>query len=193
MARLTPLVPETTTGKAQELLAAVKSKLGMVPNMMRTLANAPAALEGYLGLSGALGHGQLSARDRERIALAISQANGCDYCLAAHSTLGRMAGLTAEHIRDSRLGTAVEAKADAIVRFARKVLDTRGRVSDGDLAIAREHGLSEGEITEIIAHVALNVLTNYFNNVAQTTVDFPAAEPLADHEAVCSTGSCQSA
>jgi AhpD family alkylhydroperoxidase len=118
MSRISQIVPESATGKARELLDAVKSKLGLVPNMTRAMANAPAALDGYLSLSGALGKGSLSAKDRERIALAVGQANGCDYCLAAHSTIGKMVGLTADQILDSRRGTSVDSKSAAIVQFA---------------------------------------------------------------------------
>jgi uncharacterized peroxidase-related enzyme len=156
----------------------VKSKLGLVPNMTRAMANAPAVLDGYLQLSGALNKGTLPAKVREQIALAISQANGCDYCLAAHSAIGKMVGLTAEQIRDSRLGTAVDPKADALIRFARAVVETRGRVSTADLDDVREAGFDDGAIAEVVAHVALNVFTNYFNELAETDIDFPKAEAL---------------
>ncbi|MBX9579020.1 MAG: peroxidase-related enzyme [Gemmataceae bacterium] len=179
MSRLTQIAPESATGKAKELLDAVKGKLGLVPNMTRAMANAPAALNGYLQLSGSLAQGALPAKTREQIALAVAQANGCDYCLAAHTALGKMAGLTADQIRDSRRGTVVEPKADALVRFARAVVDTKGRVSGADLQTVREAGHDDGAIAEVVAHVALNVLTNYFNHVADTDIDFPKAEPLA--------------
>ena len=142
------------------------------------MANSPAVLDGYLQLSTALGKGKLSARTREQIALAVSQENGCDYCLAAHTAIGKMVGLTADQIRDSRLGTAVDPKPDALVRFARKVNESRGRVSDRDIAEVREAGLDDGAIAEVVAQVALNVFTNYFNNVAETDIDFPKADEL---------------
>jgi uncharacterized peroxidase-related enzyme len=178
MSRLNQINPEQATGRAGELLAAVKGKLGLVPNMTRAMANAPAALDGYLRFSGTLARGTLPAKLREQIALAVAQANGCDYCLSAHSAIGRMVGLTAEQIRDSRLGTAVDPKADALIRFARKVVETRGRVSDADLEDVRDAGFDDGAIAEVVAHVALNVFTNYFNNVADTDIDFPTAQPL---------------
>jgi uncharacterized peroxidase-related enzyme len=187
MSRLTQIVPESATGKAKELLDAVKGKLGLVPNMTRAMANSPAVLEGYLQLSGALGQGALPAKTREQIALAVAQANGCEYCLAAHSAIGKMTGLTADQIRDSRRGTSVDPKENALVRFARKVVDSRGKVTDGDLAMVREHGYTDGEIAEIVAHVALNVFTNYFNNVTRTDVDFPAAAPITDHHEACAS------
>ncbi|WP_425619104.1 carboxymuconolactone decarboxylase family protein [Anatilimnocola sp. NA78] len=187
MSRIHQIVPESATGKAKELLDAVKGKLGLVPNMTRAMANAPAVLEGYLSLSGALGKGSLSAKDRERIALAVGQANGCEYCLAAHSTIGKMVGLTADQILDSRRGTSVESKSAAIVQFARQVLDKQGRLSDADLADARIAGLDDAAIAEVVGNVALNIFTNYFNHVAATDIDFPKAEPIVDHHEVCAT------
>jgi len=157
----------------------VKGKLGLVPNMTRAMANAPAVLDGYLQFSGALGHGALPAKTREQIALAVGQENGCEYCLAAHSAIGKMVGLTADQIRDSRHGTAVDPKSDALIRFARTVVATKGRVSSGDLQAVRDAGFDDGAIAEVVANVALNVFTNYFNHVADTDIDFPKAEPIA--------------
>jgi uncharacterized peroxidase-related enzyme len=178
MSRLNQITPETVTEPAHTLLGAVKSKLGLVPNMTRAMANAPAVLEGYLHFSGALRKGTLSPKVREQISLAVAQANGCEYCLAAHSAIGKAVGLTAEQIRDSRLGTAADPRADALIRFAVKVVEARGRVSDADLADVRATGFGDGTIAEVVAHVALGIFTNYFNNVAATDLDFPEAAPL---------------
>lgn len=179
MSRLKLISPDSATGKAQELLAAVNAKLGLVPNMTRAMAGGPAALEGYLQLSGSLSHGRLSPKIREQLALAISEVNGCEYCLAAHSAVGKMVGLTSDQIRDSRLGSAIDPKVDALLRFARRVVDARGRVTNDDLAEVRAAGFDDGAIAEVVAHVALNVFTNYFNNVAETDLDFPKAAPLS--------------
>jgi uncharacterized peroxidase-related enzyme len=183
MSRLELISPDSATGKAKDLLTAVNSKLGMVPNMTRAMANAPAVLEGYLQLSGSLSHGALSPKVREQLALAISQANGCDYCLAAHSAIGKMVGLTSDQIRDSRLGAAIDPKTDALIRFARKVIETRGRVKHSDLDDVREAGFDDGAIAEVVAHVALNVFTNYFNNTVETDLDFPRAVDLHSESA----------
>ena len=113
-----------------------------------------------------------------QLALTVSEANGCEYCLAAHSAVGKMFGLTGDQIHDARHGTSIDPRTDALLRFARKVNETRGKISDDDLVEVREAGFDDGAIAEVIAEVALNVLTNYFNNVAETTVDFPAAAPL---------------
>jgi uncharacterized peroxidase-related enzyme len=150
----------------------------MVPNMTRAMATAPAVLDGYLQFSGALAQGALSAKVREQIALAVAEANGCDYCLAAHTVGGKIVGLTTDQIRDSRLGTAVDGKTDALVRFARRVVEARGRVSDADLAAVRVAGWGDGAVGEVVANVALHVFTNYFNLVNDTELDFPSAAPL---------------
>lgn len=178
MSRITAVNPQTATGRPKELLATVKQKLGLVPNMTRAMANSPATLDGYLGLSGALAQGVLPAKVREQLALAVSEANGCDYCLAAHSTAGKAVGLTNDQIRDARLGGAVDTRTDALLTFARRVVETRGRVSDAELGEVHNAGFDDGVIAEVVAHVALNVFTNYFNNVAGTDLDFPKAPPL---------------
>jgi uncharacterized peroxidase-related enzyme len=178
MSRLQTISPESATGKVKELLDAVQGKLGLVPNMMRAMANSPAVLDGYLHLSGSLGRGLLSAKVREQLALAIAETNECDYCLAAHSAIGKMVGLTADQIRDSRLGTAVDAKTEALIRFARKVVESRGRVSDGDLDDVREAGFDDAIIAEVVANVALSIFTNYFNIAGETDIDFPKAPAL---------------
>jgi uncharacterized peroxidase-related enzyme len=183
MSRLKQLALETASDRTRALLDAVKSKLGLVPNMTRAMASSPAVLDGYLKFSGALSKGSLPARVREQISLAVAQANGCEYCLAAHSAIGKAVGLTPEQVRDSRLGTAVDPRADALIRFAVKVVQSRGRVSDADLDEVREAGFDDGAIAEVVAHVALDTFTNYFNNVAQTDVDFPKAAPLTPEPA----------
>lgn len=178
MPRLKPIESESSTGQVKELLDGVSRKLGMVPNMMRTMANAPAVLSGYLQFSGALNRGTLPAKVREQIALAVAEANGCQYCLAAHSAVGKMVGLTADQIRDSRHGSAVDPKTDALIRFARKVVAGRGRIGDADLRPVRDAGFDDGVIAEVVAAVALDLFTNYFNIVADTEVDFPEAPAL---------------
>ena len=179
MPRMQALDPTLATGKAKTLLGAVGKKLGLVPNMMRTLASAPAALEGYLGLSAALGGGRLPVKLREQIALAVAEANQCEYCLAAHSLLGKNAGLAADQLVAARRGEATDARDLAALRFALAVVDARGAVADEELERVRGAGLGDAEIAEIVAHVALNVLTNYLNRVADTAIDFPKVAPLA--------------
>ena len=165
---------------ARPLLEAVKSQLGSVPNLFRIVANSPAALEGYLGLNGALGKGKLSSATRERVALAVAEINGCNYCLAAHTYLGtNLAKLEAAEIIANRHGGSGDAKADAAVRFAAKIVRERGRVSAADVEAVRTAGYGDAEIVEIVAHVALNTLTNYVNEALGTVIDFPEVDRLA--------------
>lgn len=173
MPRLAPLAPETVTGPAKDMLVAVQSKLGRVPNMMRTMAAAPAVLQSYLAMSQALSHGQLPAKIREAIALAVGEANGCEYCISAHTMIGKMHGLSEDETLAIRKGEAIDQRIKAVVRFALAVNEKRGRVSDADFAAIRAAGLSDSEIAEVIGHVAFNVLTNYFNEAAHVDVDFP--------------------
>jgi len=173
MQRITAVNPAEATGKTKQMLDGVKSKLGMTPNMMRTLAAAPAVLEGYLGFGAALGTGRLDAKFREQIALTVGQANSCEYCLSAHSTIGKMVGLKAEEIADSRIAHSPDAKRDAGLQFAQLLVVQRGEVSDQALAQVKAAGYSDGEVAEIVANVAINIFTNYFNHVARTEVDFP--------------------
>jgi uncharacterized peroxidase-related enzyme len=172
-----PATVDAAPAAAQPLLNGVKAKLGSVPNLFRLLAVSPAALEGYLGLSGALGKGSLDARTRERIALAVAEFNGCGYCTSAHAFIGKnMAGLTDAEIAANRNGGSTDDRAAAAVRFALKVVEARGQVSDADVASIRLAGYSDAEVVEIVLHVALNTLTNYVNEVAETAIDFPAVK-----------------
>ena len=150
--------------------------MGMTPNLMRTMANSPAVLEAYLGLGSALGKGSLSPKLREQISLAVSELNGCQYCLSAHSALGKMVGLGDEEIADSRRGLSPDRKTEAVLQFARKVVAERGWVSDDDVATLRAAGATDAELAEIVGVVALNTFSNYFNHVAETEVDFPQVE-----------------
>lgn len=170
MTRLKPIATETAGTKAKQLLEAVQAKLKMTPNMMRTMANSPATLEAYLQFSGSLAAGSLPAKIRAQIALAVAEQNGCQYCLSAHTALGRMGGLT-----ESEMEAAREAKGPAL-EFARRVVANHGRMTDADFEAIRQAGFSDSDIAEIIAHVALNIFTNYFNTAAQVEIDFPKVE-----------------
>lgn len=173
----TPATIAEAPEAAQPLLRNVEKLLGSVPNMFRLVANSPAALEGYLGLNGALARGKLDARTRERIALAVAARNDCGYCLAAHTYLGRnLAKLDEAEIAQNRRGHSADAKADAAVRFAVAVVEGRGHVAPDAIERLRGAGYTDAEIVEIVAHVALNTLTNYVNEVFATAVDFPAVD-----------------
>ncbi len=151
----------------------VHKKLGVVPNLFRVIALSPAALEGFLGLSGALSK-TLDVKTRERIAIAVAEANGCDYCLSAHTYLAlNLAKTTAEDAELARKGSSTDTKAAAAVRFAVQVVNTRGAVGDADIAAVKEAGFGDAQIVEIVGLVAENVFTNFLNRVAQTEIDFP--------------------
>lgn len=173
MQRLAAIHPAEATGKAKQLLDGVQAKIGMTPNLMKTLAAGPAALEAYLNMSAALAAGGLDAKLREQIALTVAQANSCEYCLSAHSAIGKLVGLKPEEIAASREAHSADAKRQAGLQFAQAVVVERGEVSDEALARVRAAGYTDGEITEIVGNVAMNIFTNYFNHVAQTVVDFP--------------------
>ncbi len=159
---------------SQPLLQAVKTQLGVVPNLFRLVANSPAALEAYLGMSSALAKGALPAPTRERIALAVAEINGCNYCLSAHSYLGKnLAKLDDTEIAANRKGASTDAKADAAVRFAVKVAREHGHVAEDDIKIVKAAGYDDAQVIEIVLHVALNTWTNYINEVAKTDIDFP--------------------
>lgn len=174
MSRLNIPSVEQSRDASKPLLAAVQQQLGVVPNLMKLMGHSPAALEGYLSLNGALAKGSLDVQLRELIALAVAEYNGCDYCLSAHDYLGRnVAKLSDGELEAARDGRSQDSRSNAALRFARRVAETHGRVADSDLATARAAGFDEAGVIEIVATVALNVLTNYVNNVAQTDVDFP--------------------
>ncbi|MDG4719062.1 MULTISPECIES: carboxymuconolactone decarboxylase family protein [Thalassospira] len=181
MSRITlPASIDAAPANAQPLLEAVKKQLGSVPNLFRLTANSPAALEGYLGLNGALSKGALDAQTRERIALAVAQLNGCDYCLSAHTYLGKnLAKLDDAEIAANRNGTSTDQKANAAVRFAVALVHKRGQVGQDEIAAVKAAGYSEAELVEIVAHVALNTLTNYLNEAFDTPIDFPVVSAAA--------------
>lgn len=176
MQRLTPIDPATATGEAKELLARVQAALGMTPNMVRTMASNPAVLKGWVELNAALGK-TLTRELNELIAIAVAEGNGCGYCLSAHTAIGGMIGVDGQTLARSRTAEASDPKIAAALRFAQAVNAKRGDVSDEDVAAVRAAGYDDSDIAAIIAHVALNVLTNYFNLVAQTEIDFPEVVP----------------
>ena len=173
MSRIAIPTRDAAPAASQPILDAVNKQLGIVPNLFRLVANSPAALAGMTGLSGALSKA-LDVKTRERIALAVAQVHGCDYCLSAHTYLGlNLAKISPEEIALNRKGRSGDPKADAAVHFAAKVAETRGQVSDADLAAVRTAGFTDAQIVEIVGLVVENVFTNFVNKVADTDIDFP--------------------
>ncbi|TWT92124.1 Alkyl hydroperoxide reductase AhpD [Botrimarina colliarenosi] len=179
MPRIQPIDRTLAPPATAELLDGVQKKMGVVPNLIATMAQSRAVASAYLGFSQALASGSLSAQLRERIALAVGEANGCDYCVSAHTALAKQAGLTEQETCDARRAEATDEKEAAALQFAQQIVTDRGVVTDGNVERVRQVGYTDGEIAEIVAAVALNLFTNYFNHVAGTEVDFPAAPKLA--------------
>jgi uncharacterized peroxidase-related enzyme len=178
MPRIRPVDQNTADSATTELLGSVKKKLGTVPNLVATMAHSPAVARAYLNFSQTLSTGSLPARLREQIALVVGETNGCDYCVAAHTALGKGAGLTEADTCDARRACSSCEKEQTALEFARKIVKDRGVVSDADVEQLRQAGYTDGEVGEIVANVALNIFTNYFNHVAGTEVDFPAVPHL---------------
>ena len=173
----------TPEGKAKDLLDTVQQKLGATPNIFTAFANAPAALEGYLNFNGALGSGKLTPQIREQIALTVAGLNGCDYCASAHTFLGDKAGVDNAELSANLAGESSDAKTQAALTFASQLVEKRGRVSETDVSAVRDAGYSDEEIVEILAHVALNIFTNYFNEAFKTDIDFPEVSTESIREA----------
>jgi uncharacterized peroxidase-related enzyme len=170
--RIQPVDPNHTTGAIRRLFAEIRTKFALVPNLFRVLANAPAALEGLMGLSSALARGTLNEKTREQLALAIAESNLSAYCLSGHTALAAKIGLSRVEIDDAIRASAADARTDAILKLARSIVVQRGEVTDADLARARAVGLGDGEIVETVANVALNIFENYMSHVARVPIDF---------------------
>ena len=173
MYRISPVISENAESKVAATLSQVKASLGKVPNFLATLANAPAALDGYLSLSKALARGRLSARQREILALAVAQENECQYCLSAHTESAKAVGISGANVLKARAGNSDDPFERSLTRFAKNIIRQRGLVLDEDLDIARRAGIDDGLMLEVVANVALNTLSNYANRLADTEIDFP--------------------
>ncbi len=173
MAQVKMVDPVQATGKSKELLTTLQNNVKSVPNLAKALANSPAALKAWMEFDGALAKGSLNAKLRQEIALAVGQKNGCEYCVSAHTAIGKAAGLTEQQILASRQGQGTSPKDTAALAFARELLEKRGQVPASSIQALRDHGFADGEIAEIVAHVALNIFTNYFNIALDVDVDFP--------------------
>jgi uncharacterized peroxidase-related enzyme len=177
MQRLPAIDPSTAMGETKQVLDQVEARLGNSPNVMRTIANSPTALLGYLALDSALSAGKLDPQLRAQIALAVAEANACQYCVAAHTAAGKLLGLDEEAIRAAREASSSDPKATAALEFARAVAEYRGDLTDDEFDRVRRACYSNEEIAEIIANVVLNIYANYFNSIAQTEIDIPASDP----------------
>ena len=169
MSRIHPITLEQADSTTRATLESVEAKLGLIPNLLSTLALSPTALNAYLGLSDTVSKGRLSAKDREAIALAVGQANSCQYCLSAHTLIGKSVGLSEEQILQARLAV----RSNIVAYLSARIVESSGLLTDSDLALARQNGLDNSLILEVLANVTLNILTNYANHIAETPIDFP--------------------
>jgi len=176
MSRIALVTPADTTGERQQLLAQIQGAFGATPNMFKAVANSTAALKSMWGSFGALGGGVIDAKLGEQIAVAIADRNECDYCLAAHTALGRKAGASAEEMSAAQAGRSDDPKTAAALRFATAIVNNRAQIGDEDVASLRQAGFDDEAIVEIMAHVALNLFTNYVNVALQVPVDFPSVK-----------------
>ena len=178
MARLTQISDADACLDAASLFAAIKGKIGMVPNLYRVMANRPAALEGLLNLNAALGKGGFDARLREAVALAVAGANGCDYCASAHGAISKGLSVAENQIEAHLRGQSDDPRTAAVLALATEIVRTGGQLPDASLDQARAAGLSDGDIVETLANVVANIFTNYVNHVIDTESDFQLAEAL---------------
>lgn len=176
MTRIVPVTADKASEDQQTLLAAVQAQLGMVPNFFGVLAHSPAAMRAFLGLHEIAGDGALEPQTRERIALAVAEQNSCQYCVSAHTAIGRNAGLAPDEILANRKGVSEDAKASAALAFAKALVEQTGNVNDIEFAAVRAAGHSDAEIVEIITHVAMNIFTNLLGKAARIEIDFPEIE-----------------
>lgn len=176
MARINTVTYETASAEQKALFDAIQSQLGVVPNFLKVFANSPAALKAFLGLHGIANDGSLDLRTRERIALALAQQNSCEYCLSAHTAIGRKAGLDSAEIEANRAGASQDAKAAVAFRFARALVEHQGEITTAELLEMRNAGYSESDIVEVITHVGMNLLTNILGKAGRVDIDFPKVE-----------------
>lgn len=183
MQRISSVDPKQAQGRARELLDKVEKTFGIIPNVAKVMANSPAVLDSFLGLTTAMGGAKIGAKMHHQAKLTTSEINACDYCTSILCAIGPTAGLTAADLVEGRSAKARDPRTDAALKFAKAVLETRGKVGDGELRAARQAGLGDAEIVEIVASVVVGCFTNFLNNVAETALDIPAAAPLVGHAA----------
>ena len=176
MSRINVVNRDAANTEQAQLLDAIEAQLGMVPNFLKVFANSPAALKAFLGLHEISGQGNLDPQTRERIALALAQQNACDYCVSAHTAIGRKAGLSNAEIEANRAGSSEDVKADAAVKFAKALAEHNGEVTTAEILAVRNAGYDDAEIVEIITHVGLNILSNIIGKASRVEIDFPKVE-----------------
>jgi alkylhydroperoxidase family enzyme len=186
MQRLTSVNPQVATGRTKELLDTVQQAFGMIPNTASGMANSPAVLDSFLAFSTAMGGAGIGTKLHNQLKLTTSETNSCNYCTSILSAVAPSAGLTADDILAGRTGNSQDRRTKAALAFASDVLESRGKVSNQQLTAVRDAGFGDSEIVEIVASVVLGCFTNFLNNVADTDLDIPQAEPVE----ACATSTC---
>jgi len=176
MSRINLVTAAQANEQQLALYAAIEEQLGMVPNFLKIFANSPAALTAFLGLHTIANEGDLDGKTKERIALGLAEQNACQYCVSAHTAIGKKAGLTGDEMQANRAGTSQDAKAAVAVKFARSLAENNGEVTTAELLEIRQAGYSDAEIVEIITHVGMNVLTNILGKASRVEIDFPKVD-----------------
>lgn len=179
MSRINLVTKEQASPEQLALFDAIEQQLGLVPNFLKVFANSPAALQAFLGLHSIANTGELDAKTKERIALGLAEQNACEYCVSAHTAIGKNAGLSGDEILANRAGSSQDAKAAVAVKFSRSLAEHNGEVSTSELLEIRNAGYTEAEIVEIITHVGMNVLTNILGKASRVEIDFPKVELIA--------------
>lgn len=173
MARIPLTDPQNVTGERKEIFSQIHKAFGVTPNMFKAIGNSPAALKMMWSAFGALGGGKIGSKLGEQIAVAVAQANNCEYCLSAHTALGKGAGLSSEVMVLAQTGKSNDPKTQAALNFVLKLVKEKAHVSPDDISALRSAGFNDEEVAEILAHVALNIFTNYTNVAFDVPVDFP--------------------
>jgi uncharacterized peroxidase-related enzyme len=173
MSRINTVSFETANDEQKALLEAIQGQLGMVPNFLKIFANSPSALRAFLGLHSIANEGSLDVQTRERIALAVAQENACEYCVSAHTAIGRKAGLSGAEMEANRAGTSQDAKAAVAVKLARSLIENQGDITTAELIEARNAGYTDADIVEIITHVGMTLLTTILGKASRVEIDFP--------------------
>ena len=169
----------------------MQQAFGVIPNTAKVMANSPAVLDSFLAFSNAMGGARIGTKLHNQVKLTTSETNSCDYCTSILSAVAPSAGLSAADILAGRTGNSEDRRTKAALAFANDVLENRGKVSNQQLAAVQEAGFGDGEIVEIVASVVLGCFTNFLNNVADTELDIPKAEPVeACSTSTCGTGTC---
>ncbi len=180
MPRIRPITPSEAQGKLKELYGGIEKKMGKVLNIFQNMGNSAITLQGFLNLSEAANQTSLSPQLREQISLAVGEVNRCEYCLSAHTALAKKAGMQEDVIARARHGESLDQKENAILHFAKSMVEKRGQVTDQEVASLKKAGVSDGELVDIILVVMVNLFTNYFNLITNPTIDFPSVIPFSE-------------